>query len=99
MKSMNVDIEISDIFDLNRGEDMEKYTPFRVAVAATAVYGGAEELCLSADDDGKPLSDMTASKAGEILQYLFEHQKKGFMVRAWNGLSFDFRWLVTLHKA
>ena len=39
MKILGFDIEISNVFDLGPGEDIDKYAPFDVAVAATEVHG------------------------------------------------------------
>ena len=40
MKLLSFDIEISDIFELKKNEDIEKYAPFHISVAATAVHDG-----------------------------------------------------------
>ncbi len=93
MAVLSFDIEISDVFDLRPGEDINKYAPFHLAVASTAIVGGEERLWYSADEDGTPLTSMTRQRAGELLAYLQERQAQGDMVCAWNGLSFDLRWI------
>ena len=44
MKLLSFDIEISNIFEPGKHEDMEKYAPFDISVAATAVHGGEERV-------------------------------------------------------
>ena len=93
MKLLSFDIEISDVFDLGKYGDMEKYAPFHLSVAATAVHGGEERLWFSEDNKGVPMMNLTQQKAHDLLEYLEEMQHKESMVCAWNGLSFDLRWL------
>jgi len=93
MKLLSFDIEIADVFELHEHEDIDKYAPFNISVAATAVHGGEEKLWYSADEEGHPALSLTPQKAHEVLQYLDEMQRKEFMVCAWNGLGFDLRWL------
>ncbi|MCH9651547.1 MAG: hypothetical protein K0U98_25190 [Deltaproteobacteria bacterium] len=93
MTLLSFDIEISDVFELGKNEDMEKYAPFHVAVAATAVHEGEERLWYSEEDSGDPALNLTESKSREVLEYLEEMQQRGFKVCAWNGLSFDLKWL------
>ena len=40
MQLLSFDIEISDVFELDKYEDMEKYAPFHISVAATAIHNG-----------------------------------------------------------
>ncbi|MBU1701312.1 MAG: ribonuclease H-like domain-containing protein [Candidatus Eisenbacteria bacterium] len=93
MKLLSFDIEISDIFELQRHEDMEKYAPFHISVAATAIMGGEERIWYSKDGEGRPALNLTRERAHELLEYLDEMQQKEFMVCAWNGLSFDLKWI------
>jgi len=93
MALLSFDIEISDVFDLRAGEDINKYAPFHIAVAATAVDQGEERLWYSVGPANKPLTNMTKDTAREMLEYLLEMQGLGHMVCAWNGLSFDLRWI------
>jgi hypothetical protein len=44
VKLLSFDIEISDVFELGKHEDMEKYAPFHISVAGTAVNNGDERL-------------------------------------------------------
>lgn len=94
MHLLSFDIEISDVFDLKPGEDLSMYAPLHVAVAATAVHGGEERLWYSPGEDGQPQVNMTRQTARELLRYLKRQQARGYVVCAWNGLGFDFRWLA-----
>jgi len=93
IRLLSFDIEISDIFDAKPGEDFEKYAPFHVAVASTAILGGEERLWYSDGGNEEPLLNMTPGKADELLRYLAEMEDEGYMVSAWNGLGFDLRWI------
>ena len=90
---LSFDIEISDLFDLGPGEDMERYAPFHISVAATAVPGGEELHWLSMDDDVRPALNLTRERAHELLEYLDEKLNEGFALCAWNGLHFDMQWI------
>ncbi len=93
MKLLSFDIEISDIFELGRHEDMEKYAPFHISVAATAILDGEERVWYSEDEEGRPALNLTQQRARELLEYLDEMQQKGYMLCAWNGLGFDLKWI------
>jgi len=93
MKLLSFDIEISDVFELAEYEDMEKYAPFHISVAATAVHEGEERLWFSEDENGVPALNLTRQRAHELLEYLDKMQQEGFMVCAWNGLGFDLKWI------
>jgi len=93
MKLLSFDIEISDVFELGAYEDMETYAPFHISVAATAIHGGEERVWYSEDQEGRPALNLTPRRARELLVYLDEMQQKEFMVCAWNGLSFDLKWI------
>ena len=93
MKLLSFDIEISDVFELGKHEDMEKYAPFHISVAATAIHNGEERVWYSEDEEGRPALNLTQQRAHELLEYLDEMQQRGFMVCAWNGLSFDLKWI------
>jgi len=93
MKLLSFDIEISDIFELDQHEDMENYAPFNISVAATTIYQGEERTWYSKGDNGTPALNLTPKRALQLLEYLDEMQKKGFMVCAWNGLGFDLKWI------
>ena len=93
MKLLSFDIEISDIFDLKQGEDIEKYAPFHISVASTAILDGEEKVWYSKGEDGVPLKNVTKEQANELLEYLAKKQEEGYMVCAWNGLKFDLQWI------
>lgn len=92
MKLLGFDIEISDIFDLKPGEDLDQYAPFHISVAATAVWEGEEKLWYS-EHNGVPLPSMTKEDSYALLCYLRQMQENGYALCAWNGLSFDLRWI------
>ena len=54
MKFLSIDIELSDIFELEKHEDMEKYAPFHISVAATVVHNGEERLWYAEGEGGRP---------------------------------------------
>jgi hypothetical protein len=93
MKLLSFDIEIADIFELKPHEDIEKYAPFHISVAATAIYQGDEKIWHSADSQNKPLLQMTQTTANDLLAYLKAKQDEGCCVCAWNGLKFDLQWI------
>lgn len=93
MKHISFDIEISDEFDLKPGEDLQKYAPFHISVAAAVDSAGASKLWHSTGADGKPSVEMTRESARELLEYLAQMQQEGWSLFAWNGLSFDLRWI------
>lgn len=93
MELLSFDIELSDVFELAKGEDIDQYAPFHISVASTVVHEGEERLWFSENPDGRPATSLTAEKAGELLRYLDERQQAGAMVCAWNGLGFDLRWI------
>ena len=93
MKLLSFDIEISDVFELGKYEDMEIYAPFHISVAATAIHTGEERVWYSEDVEGRPALNLTQQRAHELLEYLDEMQQKEFMICAWNGLSFDLKWI------
>ena len=94
MKTLAFDIEISNVFDLRPGEDIDKYAPFDVAVAATQVAGGEHRLWYSPGPDDKPLVSLERRHARELLDYLEQMQRAGHALCAWNGLSFDLQWIA-----
>jgi hypothetical protein len=93
MKLLSFDIEISDVFELGKHEDMEIYAPFHISVAATAIHNGEEGVWYSEDNEGQPELNLTQQRAHELLEYLDDKQQKEFMVCAWNGLNFDLKWI------
>jgi hypothetical protein len=93
MNLLSFDIEISDIFELKAGEDLDKYAPFHISVASTAIHEGEERLWYSVDNYDNPLLHMSKPIANDLLEYIKAMQDKGFTVCAWNGLGFDIRWI------
>jgi len=93
LKFLSFDIEISDVFDLKPDEDMLKYAPFHVAVAAAVDCEGKRTLWFSTDASGAPEVNMERTLARELLLDLEARQREGWMLFAWNGLGFDLRWL------
>jgi hypothetical protein len=93
MKILSFDIEISDVFELGKHEDMEVYAPFHISVAATAIVDGEERIWYCEDPPGCPSLNLTPQCAHDLLEYLDKMQRKNVMVCAWNGLSFDLKWL------
>ena len=93
MKILSFDIEISDVFELGKNEDIEKYAPFHISVAATAIHDGEERLWYSEATDGIPVLNLTQQRARELLEYLAEMQEAGVMLCGWNGLRFDLKWI------
>jgi len=93
MKLLSFDIELSDVFDIQPGEDMEQYAPFHISVAATAIYEGEERIWHSEDGNGQPALNLSQQRAHELLVYLDQMQQQEYMVCAWNGLSFDLKWI------
>lgn len=93
VKFLSLDTEISDVFELKPGEDLLKYAPFHIAVAATVDCAGNQRLWHSADERGTPCTSMERGKAQELLEHLQAIQAQGWMLFAWNGLGFDLRWI------
>jgi len=93
MKLLSFDIEIADIFELGKGEELEKYAPFHISVAASAIHGGDKRIWFSENEDGQPASQLTQQRTHELLEYLEEMQRQDYMICAWNGLSFDLKWI------
>jgi hypothetical protein len=93
IKLLSFDIEISDVFELKPNEDMEKYAPFHISVAAAVIHGGEELSWYSNNKNGTPLLNLTKQVAQNLLKYLEEMQNRDYMICAWNGLSFDLKWI------
>ncbi|MCK5915007.1 MAG: ribonuclease H-like domain-containing protein [Deltaproteobacteria bacterium] len=93
MKLLSFDIELSDIIQLEKHEDMDKYAPFHISVAATAVHNGEEKVWYSEQENGSPALNLTPQRAHDLLEYLDKMQQEGYMVCAWNGLGFDLKWI------
>lgn len=93
MKFLAFDIEISNVFDLSPGEDINKYAPFDVAVAATQIHGGEHRLWFTPGLNNAPRVNLERRDARELLVYLDGMQRAGCAVCAWNGLGFDLQWI------
>ena len=67
MNLLIVDIEISDVFEFAKHEDMEKYAPFNISVGATAVHSGLETVWYSTKTKAKhePALNIPRKKAKE----------------------------------
>ena len=87
------DIEISNVFDLEDGQDLLDFAPFDISVAATEIQDGEQQLWYSKDSSGSPGPDLNKTRAKELLYYLHQLQLSGHRLVAWNGLSFDLRWI------
>jgi hypothetical protein len=70
MKLLSFDMEISDVFELDKHEDMEKYAPFHISVVASAIHKGEERVWYSKDEEGRPVFGLTQQRAHEFLEYL-----------------------------
>jgi hypothetical protein len=90
---VSFDIEIANVFTLAPGEDLERHAPFDISVAAAARQDGSVRHWHARGATGKPTGILDARLAREVLEYLRGEQRAGARVCAWNGLSFDLRWL------
>lgn len=90
---LSFDLEIANVFELAQGEDLDRYAPFDISVAAVALEDGSVRHWYASDAVGKPTRSLDASLALEVLEYLREAQLSGTHIYAWNGLRFDLRWL------
>jgi len=63
MNLLSFDIEISDVFERKAHEEINKYAPFHISVAATVIAGGEDRLWYSADRTGKRYSPVSANHA------------------------------------
>jgi hypothetical protein len=87
------DIELANIIELAPGEDLERHAPFDIACAAAADAQGGLWHWFCRDVSSAPTGWLDAQLARDMLRWLREHQERGVEVCAWNGLSFDLRWL------
>lgn len=98
MNILAFDIEIANVFTIKPGTDLDDYGPFDISVAATHARAsggraGEERLWLTKTSNGTPAPSLARADALQLLQYLERAQQAGHAVVAWNGLSFDLRWL------
>lgn len=87
------DIELANVFELKEGEDLDQYAPFDISCAAAADGQGGLWHWFCRGADGQPSGHLDAATAHDMLVWLREHQLRGGRVCAWNGCSFDLRWL------
>ncbi len=87
------DIEIANVFEAAPGEDLDRYGPFDISCAAIATDRGEVRHWYKRDAKGAPQRCIDAEIASDMLRVLREAQTAGVKVCAWNGLSFDVRWL------
>lgn len=87
------DIEIANEFDLQPGEDLDRYAPFDISVAASTTSDRGVRHWYARDAEGKPIRQIDAALARDMLTFLRGEQKRGACVCAWNGMAFDARWL------
>ena len=97
-KRVSFDIEIANIFDLAPGEDLDQYGPFDISCAAAADEAGGIIHWVSQAEDGSYQPHIDAEKAHEMLSWLRAQQLAGARLFAWNGLSFDLRWIGVAAK-
>ena len=90
---VSFDIEIANVFELASGEDLDQYGPFDISCAAAADDQGTITHWTSQKEDGSFKSYLDAEKAHEMLCWLRDQQLAGSRLFAWNGLSFDLRWI------
>lgn len=93
MNIIALDIEIANVFNIDPGMDLDDYGPFDISVAATHPTAGEARLWLSRTAAGTPAPHLSQADAGALLQYLADAQQAGHAIVAWNGLSFDMRWI------
>ncbi|MBK8177567.1 MAG: hypothetical protein IPK67_01390 [Planctomycetes bacterium] len=87
------DIELADVIELAPGDDLDRHGPFKIACAAAVDERGLVRHWHGSVTRGQPGGHLDAAGAKEVLLHLRAAQRAGAMVTAWNGLSFDLRWL------
>ena len=93
-RRVSFDIEIANVFELARGEDLDRYGPFDISCAAAADDQGEVIHWVSQTEDGLLFENhLDAEMAHEMLSWLRNQQLAGARLFAWNGLSFDLRWI------
>ena len=92
-KRVSFDIEIANEIELKPGEDLDQYGPFDISCAAAVTDLGELRHWYAKDAQGVPQRCIDPMGAHEMLEHLRGQQRRGVMVCAWNGLSFDLRWL------
>lgn len=87
------DIEIANEFELGPGDDLDRFAPFDISVAASTTRDGSVRHWYAKEANGKPARHIDAALARDVLQFLRREQEGGSIVAAWNGMAFDVRWL------
>jgi hypothetical protein len=87
------DIEIADVIELKPGEDLDRHGPFAISCAAAVCDRGSLRHWVRKDASGRPEKALDAAGARDVLLHLRDLQRRGAIVCAWNGLSFDLKWL------
>jgi hypothetical protein len=90
-RRVSFDIEISNIFELKPGEDLDQYGPFDISCAAAADDHDEVIHWTSLAPNGSYADHLDPATAHEMLAWLREEQLSGSRLFAWNGLSFDLR--------
>jgi len=90
---VSFDIEIANIFELAPGEDLDAHGPFDISCAAAADDQGVITHWTSLAPDGSFAPHLDQARAHELLSWLRAEQLAGSRLFAWNGLSFDLRWI------
>jgi len=99
MELLSFDIEIAEEVTLAPGEDLDKYGPFHITVAAIAFEAIERHrwgtIWVSTDPETLlPMPTMSPVQTQSLLHTLSCAQKEeGFDLCAWNGLGFDLRWI------
>ena len=92
-RRVSFDIEISNIFELKPGEDLDQYGPFDISCADAADDHDEVIHWTSLAPNGSYADHLDPATAHEMLAWLREEQLSGSRLFAWNGLSFDLRWI------
>jgi len=83
------DIEIANMLP-DFTEDWKAYRPLGISCAATLAGDGDPVLWHGRTSSGEIANQMSQTEVVELVQYLEEAAKSGYMIVTWNGLGFDF---------
>lgn len=92
------DIETANLIELAPGQDLDSAGPLDISCAAAADEHGSVRHWYMRDAEGRPHGTLDAGTARDLLAWLREQQRAGVQVCAWNGLSFDLRWIAHTAK-
>lgn len=87
------DIELFNIVELPPGGDLNALGPFDLSIVAATSTDDRVWTWPDRVQDGGPGSPLTSHGARDVLETLASLQEAGHRIVAWNGLSFDLRWL------